>query len=314
MLDRFNFFDIYAYLFPGAVAIALTWLPYVLLGAALPTGALSGALVILGVAYVAGHVLQTFAKDLWSSKVIWLDGKREYPSHALLDASDATLSSGMKAGLSEHLRDALKLDVSAGNAEMRTARDDAFRMCRTLIKRVPGVSYVSYAEQYQGLYNFMRGCATALLLASFYYIGWMIAQWEIGGYVVSEAGWKIFVIVTAAVLGLRQIALLGSLITPRNHWTERWLRDRRVIAVFKSSLCVLSLGAGVLLAARRSGVVFGSHFVVLPILALVLMAQFAAAYHSLAKEFAGAVYRDYWALHGCPPRQPPLPTQPLTRD
>lgn len=48
MLDRFNFFDVYAYLLPGAVAIALAWLPYVLLGADLPSGAVSGALALLG--------------------------------------------------------------------------------------------------------------------------------------------------------------------------------------------------------------------------------------------------------------------------
>lgn len=310
MLDRFNFFDIYAYLLPGAVAIALAWLPYVLLGADLPSGAVSGALALIGAAYVAGHALQTLAKDLWSSKVVWLDGKREYPTHALLDASDSTLSPKVKSGLTEHLRDVFKIDVSAGSsAEQRIARDEAFRLCRTLVKRDRGASY---AEQFQGLYNLMRGCATALLFACFYYTGWMIAKWEIWGYVVSDARWRIFVIVVAVPLGLRQLALMHSLIRPRGSRTEQIVQMPWVVAVFKGALCVLSLGAGILLAVRKSGDEFGVQFLALPILAFALMTQFAAAYHSFAKEFAVAIYRDYWALEGSRPRK--RPEEPLPMD
>lgn len=310
MLDRFNFFDVYAYLLPGAVAIALAWLPYVLLGADLPSGAVSGALALLGAAYMAGHALQTLASDLWASNVVWLGGKRELPSHALLDVSDKTLSPKVKSGLIEHLRDVLKIDVSAGTPEeVRNARNDAFRMCRTLVKRDRGASY---AEQYQGLYNLMRGSATALLLAGFYYTGWMIAKRDIWGYVPSEDGWKTFMIAIAVLLGLRQLARGLSLFRPRGSRAEKVVQHPRVVAVFKGLLYLLSLGAGVLLAAQRSGAGFGIHFIVLPIFAFALMVQFATSYHTFAKSFAEAIYRDYWAMEGSRPRK--RPEEPLPMD
>jgi hypothetical protein len=65
VLERFNFYDVYAYLIPGLVLMGLAWLPYMVLGAPLPEGAVSEALVVVATAYVVGHVLHTFAKDLW---------------------------------------------------------------------------------------------------------------------------------------------------------------------------------------------------------------------------------------------------------
>jgi hypothetical protein len=300
VLERFNFFDVYAYLLPGLAVIGLAWVPYVLLGATLPTSALTGALALVAVAYVAGHALQTFAKDFWKSEVSWLKGKREYPSKAVLDDEDTTLPKELKTALVEHLKLRFKF-------EPQKAHDLALRLCRTSLKRSQNASY---AEQFQGMYNFLRGSATALLFASVYYLGWY-AEAEVS-HAKYELNWPLIVLASTALVACRQAVLWGSLFKQKGGRLDKVVKHAFVTKAYQVGLLAISFGAGGALAVLRGNVDFGFRFLALPAGAVVLLVQFVTAYHSFARDFAATVFRDYWALEGSLPRKPLL--EPLEMD
>ena len=79
MIDRFNFYDIYGYFIPGALLIALLWIPY----GEMPSKEISAALLMIVAAYIAGHILQIVATKALPSKILF-DGAYRTPSDLLL--------------------------------------------------------------------------------------------------------------------------------------------------------------------------------------------------------------------------------------
>lgn len=75
MIERFNFFDIYAYLLPGAAFLGLMWLPFGIVGGKWPSADLSSALFSLIAAYIVGHVLYFPAKAALPT-----EGRGRYPA------------------------------------------------------------------------------------------------------------------------------------------------------------------------------------------------------------------------------------------
>ena len=84
MIDRFNFYDIYGFVLPGTLLLGIFWLPIGLATGSLPASEISSTLLLLVLAYIAGHLLQTFAQVVVSSKV-------RDPKKALRDRSSLIL-------------------------------------------------------------------------------------------------------------------------------------------------------------------------------------------------------------------------------
>jgi hypothetical protein len=58
MVERLNFYDVYAYLIPGIVFVSLLWLPFAITNEAFLKLDWSSALLVLVLAYIAGHIIQ----------------------------------------------------------------------------------------------------------------------------------------------------------------------------------------------------------------------------------------------------------------
>ena len=69
MIERFNFYDIYGYLLPGATLVGLLWLPFGIITGVWPTAQLSEAVFVLVFSYVIGHVLHTISSKAVPSMV-----------------------------------------------------------------------------------------------------------------------------------------------------------------------------------------------------------------------------------------------------
>jgi hypothetical protein len=353
MLERFNFYDIYAYLIPGFVVLGLWWLPYFLSGGSLPEGSISEGLAIVAVAYMAGHVLQTFAKELWSSSVAWLGGKRVYPTRALLDDQNTVFSAAMKMKVKERVAADFQIDFAQAGAY-----EDAWRLCRTALKSRKAASYV---EQYHGMYNFMKGVATAFAYAAPYYVGWAIGTtWELDKYSLDvpqryTRGWILGVLVVVLLLGMSLFksmrrraftavpivtAVLVSVAIPcRQEWSlghacriviatgllivslrqveafrrlfrapnrpdsdaDKKAADARTrkmgveLHITRFALGATIMGGGILGGGNRMVEGFGIELMVLAGVAWIIAVQCAGAYHFFAREFAAAIFRDYWA-------------------
>jgi hypothetical protein len=109
MIERFNFFDIYAYLLPGAAFLGLMWLPFGIVGGKWPSADLSSALFSLVAAYIVGHVLYHPAEAALTTKGKgWYPAgpprwraKPSHPSEFILDAGESTFPKAFKEGLAE---------------------------------------------------------------------------------------------------------------------------------------------------------------------------------------------------------------------
>jgi len=339
MLERFNFYDIYAYLLPGLTILGLAWLPYLVLGGTLPTGGLSEGLVVVIVAYASGHVLQTFAKELWSSKVSWIGAKREYPTRALLEDQDNVLSLEMKTRLKDHITKHFKIDLA-----QQGAYEDAWRLCRTALKSRKGGSYV---EQFHGIYNFMKGAATAFAYATPYYCGWAIStKWAPDEYMSDVPLWGVIgvALVLALSVSFQRIrpwiwliaitciipaaltvgtylnctiesawktVLLVVILIMLAHKTMSFIhlfRQRQPAAnpSTKVTNCTHAMRLCLAIATFAGGILLGHQTMSKFTLILLLIAglswivavQCAIAYHFFAREFAAAIYRDYWVVVG----------------
>lgn len=271
MIERFNFYDIYGYLLPGLTLLTLLWLPFGLVAKEWPTAQFLSALVALAFGYVIGHVLQILAKIAFPSTSKDRTGKDRYPSYILLEDNDQTLSPELKKRIADMIQSRFGIDVSdAGNSDLGIRdrrRQDAFLLCRTtLIQK--GIA--AYAEQFQGMYVFMRGLTAAFGLASTYDLGWVLVGivqpcFE-SRFLYILVGLTIILFVAAIVAKKGPywwVAALLLLIGIQFGWgkeinLEAWLF---LLAIFLTSLFVSRKAYG--------------------------------AYQSLAKTFASTVYRDF---------------------
>ena len=203
MIEKFNFFDVYAYLLPGAALLGLIWLPFGILTGTWPPADLSSALLFLVAAYIAGHVLYRPAKDALPTETVgsyvatpkWRKNTPSHPSDFLLDAGERTFPKDFKEGLREVINtrfryeaegvDAAAVRVNTGfnwdesdptkcDAETKQ-RGLAFLLCRSALA-TGGVA--SYGEQFEGLYQLLRCLTVVFGLGSVYHLGWVIATWN----------------------------------------------------------------------------------------------------------------------------------------
>ena len=83
MIERLNFFDLYAYLIPGLAWIGLVSAPFLIVGGVHLPEAWVSALIGVAAAYVAGHVLYQSMRKVPAFDV--RDDEGRMPSKKLLD-------------------------------------------------------------------------------------------------------------------------------------------------------------------------------------------------------------------------------------
>lgn len=167
MNDKFNFFDIYGYLLPGILLLALTWLPFGIRWGVWPPADWGSAVVAATVAYVAGHIIDAVSRTCFQSKFRDLNGKPRQPSDLLFDDVHQEV-------LPEKLTDSIKQQLKRQIREKFGCDDPkaAFFLCRSYLICNKAAAY---SEQQQGMYVLMRGVMTAFAFASSLYLGLFVA-------------------------------------------------------------------------------------------------------------------------------------------
>ena len=183
MINRFNFFDVYGYLIPGLVLLVLLWGPYGIVTQKLPPVDFSSGMMLLVIAYIVGHLLQSLAQRTFKSNVVFqVNGKtvQRHPSDRMLDKGHQTgFSDIVKQHLIEYIEQRFGIPVGEPqdgevsdeeDKALRKRRDDAFRLCRATL--IHDKEAAIYPEQFEGMYWLWRGMLAAFLLAVFYYLAW----------------------------------------------------------------------------------------------------------------------------------------------
>lgn len=183
MSERFNFYDIYGYLLPGGLVLALLWLPFGLLLGQWPPADWGSAVLALGLAYIAGHLIHALSEAAFPSKFKDKEGKKRQPSDLLVDnKGEEVLHSRYHLGdMKYHLAEQIdhlfkiKIDVDAPwTKELAVRRSVAFFKCRSFLVEKKAAAY---AEQQQGMYALMRGVGAAFVFACALYTGVAIGAW-----------------------------------------------------------------------------------------------------------------------------------------
>ena len=180
MIERFNFYDVYGYLLPGVLLLGLVWFPIGLTTAALPSAAWSSAVVALALAYVVGHLLANLSSAAFPSLIRDKQGRKRAPSDLLFDRpEDEVLSQrlyDLKEPIAEQIRKDFGIDVEPNAIwapGLKGRRGAAFLQCRKVLIHEKNAAY---AEQQEGMYVLMRGCAAAFVLACALYLGLAIGS------------------------------------------------------------------------------------------------------------------------------------------
>jgi hypothetical protein len=177
VIKRFNFYDIYGYLLPGTLLLALFWLPFGILTENWPNQDLSKTVFLAAAAYILGHFIQSIANSVVPSKVMDNDKLLRFPSELYLDKTNTVFSDKFKIRLKDQLDEFFKVEVDinadgTGVDQVSNTRQALFFQARTyLLSR----KSATYAEQFEGLYALMRGLSISLLAAAPYLAGWALS-------------------------------------------------------------------------------------------------------------------------------------------
>jgi hypothetical protein len=285
MIERFNFYDIYGYLLPGTLLLGLFWFPFGLATGSLPAKEVSTTLLLLVLAYIAGHILQTLASVVVPSDVPDEKGIRRALSSILLDASSTKFSKGFRKGLASDVKDAFGLDVLGDGQEELANRNTAFFEARAYLIRNKAANYV---EQFEGLYVMMRGLSCAFFLGCAYLLGWGLSfHWQTNW--LGACVWFELVVSSLASLLLSAAFLVLKKSPEAERVRDRWLTF---------CLLLLVLGLGYFLGTwkplpgRLEFFLWSS----LPV-TLVAGSRCFQAYRSYALHFAETVWRDFSSLY-----------------
>ena len=278
MIEKFNFYDVYGYFLPGAALIAILWLPFGFVAHIWPTSDWSGALGLAALAYLCGHLLQTYGATALKSRVA---PNNRFPSDAALDPG--TLPDPLRDKISEVMKKKFGLDLGIGQAcskDTDEVRNHAFFLARSALVKDQSNSY---AEQYQGMYALNRGLMIAF--------GWGFSYW---------AGWSASLYRDHCVPLIMRLVLTISLLCLicAAAWTVRakgWHTGQRASLFALLPLTVFA--TGYLLGKQYPVTATQSRTLgVLSAAALVASLRFFGAYKAFANHFAIGVWRDFLAL------------------
>lgn len=324
MMERFNFYDIYGYLLPGGFWLGLLWLPFVLVAGFPAEATVEIAGVGLFGGYIAGHLLQTLARNLVPNKLVDDQGRERYLSEVVLDGEQGGGSVSRRLSLSDPVLELLRKHVhrrfGVDITEPRQRRD-AFFLCRnSLLQGKVG----SYVEQYQGLHSLMRGLAAALLLAFLYYLGWLLAAGMAPGSGAENGhynlGWAALIAFLPAALGhfgergaswvSKRLGRPARGATKSTSQSETRISSRAVsvegirrgLRLVADQMSFVVVAAGLFVIARFAGSwyqISGVQAFILAALAslfLVSFVRFRAAAKAFDESLAKAVYHDFVVL------------------
>jgi hypothetical protein len=290
MIKNFNFYDVYGFLLPGIIVVALLWLPFGLIENEWPEAKVASALIAVIFGYIAGHILQTIAANIFNSTIKDKSGKSRYPSNVFLDKDNSAFSSEFKDRLSERIRTLFNIDVNVESSakEVGTTQDidrrrrDAFLLCRSVLIKS---KTVSYAEQHEGMYAMMRGLSLAFILGLVYNAGWASTG------LIDEGVESRYWIALASGFAVAIIASVFSISYRNEDFGVRFKNSLWIVV----SLCVALAALGNHLGHHKlpndgqrvllSAIVLGSLFAAL---------RCYGAFREHAEYFAKAVYRDFY--------------------
>lgn len=284
MIDKFNFYDIYGYVLPGAGILAVLWLPIGLTKKTWPAADFGSAIIAAAIAYIAGHLLQMIANHaLPSSVATGDDGHKRYPSDLALDPN-TDLPQTVKAGIATLVKNKfhLAMDVeNVGTKEIDSVRRAAFFLARQSLIRA---KEASYAEQFEGMYALTRGLTIVFVAGFSYLAGWGLSIFHLQNAVAVA-------IVLTAIFLLVAITIAAYV-----------LRSPEPQNRFSLEVCG---GISLLLALLSIGYLLGGsyhvdsrHAVVFALLAVIMFfccLRSYGTYHSFARSFALTVWRDFLA-------------------
>ncbi len=270
MIERLNFFDLYAYLLPGLAWMVLVAVPYVFTsGRAISADWLS-AVAGVTAGYLLGHVLYASAR-----RVPWFETRRDglNESQRLLDPTDGTLTKEVKDRIAKRATNLWGLPLPAGDAQ----RQQLFDLARAflLAKKLP-----SYAEQMQGMQCLARGFAAALFLASASFLGHLLFLFR-DALDARLTAW--FGVKTPAAQVLFLLCAVGLC-------ALAWYERREFKWFWFLFLVLLSMVTGNALASQTGGVITAWAMLLCTVSALVLPFLFVQTARRFAREFAKQVY------------------------
>jgi hypothetical protein len=138
MMDRFNFYDIYGDVLPGTLLLGIFWLPFGLTTMSLPSSELSSTLLLLVLAYIAGHLMQMVALMVAPIMVLDTKDKKRTRSSVILDQDNTVFSNDFKKRLGKLIENAFDLKIMGAEEEAILDRETAFYQARSyllLVKR-----------------------------------------------------------------------------------------------------------------------------------------------------------------------------------
>lgn len=286
MIERFNFYDLYGYAFPGLAAILVVWLPFGLVVKSWPNASSTSAAVVIAAvaaaAYLVGHLMQTIAAVSFPSSRKKGD-RILLPSVLQLDPSDSTFSPELKAQIGRRVSSWFDLDIDVkreADDALAKLRQDAFFMCRGVVNQSS-----SYAEQQEGMYTLMRGLVLASMTGFWYTAGWALSGWRTPN--LHSAIVVVFVIGAGATLGFSALRIFEKIPTKISMRLDRF----SVIAIAASFLSAgLFLGSGNTPSPEVSYVLWA-----LVAVYGVAFLRFFVAYRIFASGFAKTVWNHFAA-------------------
>jgi hypothetical protein len=295
VIERFNFYDIYGYLLPGAALLGVLWLPFDIINQSWPGAQLATTVFVLSFSYVIGHVLQTVATTTVPSKMKDRRGNLRAPSDLILDPDDTNLASKVKADLAASVEAEFGIDlevghVSTGSDEISSKRTDAFFLCRSLLIRE---KIANYAEQFEGLYAMLRGLSVAFGIGAVYLAGWGCSP--SAPRCISRGALAIAFFGCIGVLASSVLAAKRGPFHPKKASADLWLLGFLLAAVFG-----LGLSFGV---AKSVTVKYLPVFWISALVAFVASARCYSGYRAFTMHFAKAVWRDFLSFASQPPNK-----------
>jgi hypothetical protein len=332
VIKNFNFYDIYGYLIPGLAVLGVFWLPFGLAAGAWPAQEWSSALIVIVLAYIVGHLLQTFTHIALPDQF----GGR-YPSDTLLDAKDKRFTHEFKRLLCEKINEVFKLKADYhenGAGAVMESRGIAFFLCRSALMQCKAGAY---AEQAQGMYVLARGLSAAFALGAALHFGWAVSSlWQnkspdrpgpplflgvgvLAAIVVALIFWRrerhasdlkktkpqlgTAVSLVTAVLLLGVVLGHDYLAVPESDTKPHTAEGQATCCVIIDTCCVEKAPSG---AANRGGsgeitkwVPFQRWLLGLVLAEILFSVKLYDTFKRFAGTFAESVYRDFLALGIC---------------
>jgi Flp pilus assembly protein TadB len=298
VIKQFNFYDIYGYLLPGVLLLAILWLPFGILARAWPEQDLSKAIFFALLAYVLGLMVQAVAAVVVPSKVVDVASHQRTLSDYLLDNSNHEFSADFKKRLADQVQKlfglALQVDQDGdGSGVTSSCRQAAFFQARAYLisKKAAG-----YAEQFEGLYAMMRGLGSSFCMGAAYLAGWGLSSDGLSRYLalpmaVASALLAAFALMTAWQDNKekRKPARSKDQQEKANR-TARVLWPSLFLAAGFWARYALPGGAEKPALVHAEAVLWAT-----ALLCLIAAAKCFTSYRSFAEDFAKTVWRDFSA-------------------